>query len=146
METYTISSWDYFLKVISHIDVGEVGKVTYAFRRQPNSSWGLKPSLLRYFNDGVTAEEAPEIEKLGLAEFKSTAHLHMPQNLFSNTNDTTSLWAMMQHRGIFDGGDDRQGAATVRTVGHVDREQTGMSLLGRSIHTMSATISQHSNL
>jgi len=50
------------------------------------------------------------------------------------------------HRGIFDGGDDRQGAATVRTVGHVDREQTGMSLLGRSIHTMSATISQHSNL
>ncbi len=26
------------------------------------------------------------------------------------------------HRGIFDGGDDRHGAATVRTVGHVDRE------------------------
>ncbi len=53
---------------------------------------------------------------------------------------------LADHRGLFNGGDDRQGAATVRTVSHVDREQTGMSLLGRSIHTMSATISQHSNL
>jgi len=99
MKTTTIPSWDNFLKVISHIDVGEVGKVAYTFRGQPNSSWGLKPSLLRYFDDGITAKEALEIEKLGLAEFKSTAHLHMPQNLFSKTKDTTSWWVMMQHHG-----------------------------------------------
>ena len=38
------------------------------------------------------------------------------------------------HRGIFDGGDDRQGAATVRTVRHILLEETEIhdkSLLGQ---------------
>lgn len=99
METETISRWTDFLQVADQTDVGAVGKNPYAFRGQSDSKWGLKPSLLRYLGDEITAEAALDIEKSALAEFKSNAHLHLPQSVFATTTDTISWWTVMQHHG-----------------------------------------------
>ncbi len=99
MESKRLSSWSDFSRVAEHVDVSSVGSYAYGFRGQSDATWELKPSLLRYLPSETAAQQALDVENAAVNEFKTQAHLHLPQSLFATTTDSVSWLTVMQHHG-----------------------------------------------
>lgn len=99
MQSNPLSSWSEFSRIAEHTDVSAVGSYAYAFRGQSDASWELRPSLLRHLPPEIGAQQALNLEKTALIEFKAQAHLHLPQSIFTTTTDSVSWLTVMQHHG-----------------------------------------------
>lgn len=100
MEEARLENWTRFTLLAEGTDVGSPLKPNYVFRGQPDSKYGLQPSLLRHLKRlNVHEERAIEIEKLALEEFRGQVHLHIGPNIFTTTTDVVSWWTLMQHHG-----------------------------------------------
>lgn len=100
MRELQVDSWQQFVSIVDHLDVGSVGKVPYVFRGQSDTNWTLQPSLLRYLLPaGCTAERALEIEAIALNEFTAQAHHYISDSTHRTTTDTLSWFTLMQHHG-----------------------------------------------
>jgi hypothetical protein len=100
--TSEIGSWEIFLKAASTVADTDPTGIAYLCRGQADSSWDLRPTLLRNLPPTCTPQRALEIEAAALEEFKAQAHLYyeaadLPQS-FGNTADG-DWWALMQHHG-----------------------------------------------
>jgi len=72
----------------------------YFFRGQSKATWGLVPTLPRVLPEGVTAQQALDIEEAALQQFRSTAHLHLAFASLPADLPGPALpewWALMQH-------------------------------------------------
>lgn len=99
MEGKSLSSWAEFSRVAEHVDVSVLGSYAYAFRGQSDATWELKPSFLRCLPSEMPVQRALDLENAALAEFKTQAHLHLPQSVFATTTDSISWLTVMQHHG-----------------------------------------------
>lgn len=95
-----VESWQKFVKVADHLDVGSVESGAYTYRGQSDTNWTLRPSLLRYlFPVGCSAERALKIESIALKEFLAQAHNHISDSTYRTTTDTLSWFTLMQYHG-----------------------------------------------
>ena len=97
---YEVSSWSRFTDLAAGITFPQPHVKPYVVRGQADESWPLKPSLLRLFPQGVTAEDALVVEEVGFDEFRSQAHLHLPSEVLPRAYPNPPLgewWALMQH-------------------------------------------------
>lgn len=96
---FKVKSWDDFVKFVDEvIPLGNPLLDTYMFRGQPDSSWPLATSLRRRLPKGITSQDAVDIEKLLLQEFKSQAHLHVNESILPTSRaDLLGWWTLMQH-------------------------------------------------
>lgn len=98
--TIEIDSWSRFSALADRLTVARPHDAPYVMRGQSDASWSLVPSLLRLFPANVTAEEALEVERVSLNEFRAQAHLHLSAAVLPNTFPKAALpewWALMQH-------------------------------------------------
>ena len=62
-----IQDWDHFIEISRNFE-----KAEKIYRGQADSSWRLRPSLIRVLKDnGVNREKALEIERILLEDFKN---------------------------------------------------------------------------
>jgi hypothetical protein len=101
LHEHGITAWSDLLAAAQGLDVGPALKPAYAFRGQPDSSYPLKPSLLRYLNRlNVSETEALELEKDAWMRFVAQSHIHLSPNLYSTLEGTMmTWWPVMQHHG-----------------------------------------------
>ena len=100
MNDITIESWSHFTSISDHLDMGDISKISYAFRGHADANWKLVPTFLRCFKSSEIIEEiALKLEEKAINEFKSQAHLYLKPNEFSITKDTISWLTVMQHYG-----------------------------------------------
>jgi hypothetical protein len=96
----TLTDWDDFLRITSHLEVGGPSSATYMFRGQPNAADSLKPSILRLVPPtGASRDKIVEIEARLLREFKGQAHLHLSAANLPNDAAVISWCTLMQHYG-----------------------------------------------
>jgi hypothetical protein len=90
---YRVSTWDAFLKVVSHSPYSN-----WAFRGERDERWPLYSSLSRYFmNFGVAEKAWPEQESRILRIFKRKAHQFLDKP--PEPGDDFQWLALMQHHG-----------------------------------------------
>jgi len=99
MNNFVVESWSDFATIAAKFELSGSGSWGYAFRGQPDSTWDLRPSLLRHLPKDVDAQTALSLEQITLNIFKSSAHLHIPSSVFAKTNDDLSWLCLMQHHG-----------------------------------------------
>jgi hypothetical protein len=93
-----VQNWADFVDLAGSFGIG--GPVTgkYVFRGQADAGWFLEPTLRRLARDlKLSAEQALNVEKNLLREFKAQAHLHLgPNDVRENMPD---LWwhSLMRH-------------------------------------------------
>lgn len=96
-----ISDWKHFLEFASGYNELTTPLITpYLFRGQAKASWPLRPSLLRFLGNEVSAAEAIEVEGMILSEFKSQSHLYWDQEQPGEDRRPWEWWALMQHHGV----------------------------------------------
>ena len=95
-----ISDWSDFARVAAAIAKVGKGFPAYLCRGQSDSSWDLKPSIVRLLPTMCSRTEALEIEKRGMENFMAQAHLHLPSSWLPQKFPKPALadwWAVMQH-------------------------------------------------
>jgi len=91
----TIGSWDELMALTSaYMATG----IRYAYRGHADSSWDLKPSLLRLV-PGADAERLLRLERETTEEFAAQAHLYLSAEHLPHDLPGVSWWPLMQHYG-----------------------------------------------
>jgi len=86
------------MKNRAHLSVYDV---TVILRGQAESTWTLKPTLLRSFiePDKLKIEEVIDLEFKALGNFKKRAHLSHGASLIGDKDTILDWWTLMQHYG-----------------------------------------------
>lgn len=95
--TQTLTSWQHFVTIAARFIPN-----AYMYRGHGQASWPLSPSLVRILPEGTTAQLAMEVESAILDDFRTEAHLHVPEGLLPELGNRASpvdWWALMQHYG-----------------------------------------------
>jgi len=100
--TTVVENWAHFTDLAARLAVRRPQDKFYATRGHADESWTLQPSLLRCLPEDATANEALDVETLGLREFRSQAHLHLSAASLPAASPKPSVsewWCLMQYHG-----------------------------------------------
>jgi hypothetical protein len=98
---YKVPSWAEFAPLASQFVVGGPTSWTYIFRGQADSEWQLQPTLTRLARKlDLKADQAVEVEKELLSEFKGQANLHLSPNAFQRHMDDFWWQTLMRHHHV----------------------------------------------
>jgi hypothetical protein len=105
VKTEPVASWDEFERLAQNRAYGSPSEVAHFFRGEADSSYTLKPSLLRRAPPSllrqpeIARETLLELEAFLTREFREHAEVHAHPTEVSDRTDSLAWWAVMQHYG-----------------------------------------------
>lgn len=93
----TINTFEQYIQVVNDLGVNVGNMYSWNFRGQADSTWNLKPSLLRLLDTSIDYKLAGKIEDEVLTDFCLKKDLYLLNNYPNYDSDRAAWWAIMQH-------------------------------------------------